>query len=96
MFKTLTEQEWVYQYAKSKERPLPIVLGTKGTWSGNGRPMIFLIAFTIVDLLYLADLYEVAHHPVREMQVKDITYYAININNKKQVKEIIKDWNSVG
>lgn len=93
MYKTLTEQEWVYEYVNKKEQLLPVVLGTKGTWSGNGKPMVFLIAFTIPDLLFLADIYHVAHHPVREMKVKHITYYAINITNKKQVKDIIKEWN---
>jgi hypothetical protein len=92
MYKTLTEAEWVREYIKRKENPLPVVLGTKGTWSGNGKPMIILIAFTIVDVLALADIYSVSHHPVRTMKESDFTYYAINIIDKKIVKEIIKEW----
>ncbi|QOR68287.1 hypothetical protein IM538_09385 [Cytobacillus suaedae] len=93
MYKSQTEQEWVYEYVRTKEKPLPVVLGTRGTWSGNGKQMVFLIAFTVMDLFVLADIYHVGHHPIREMKVKDITYFAININNSRQVKDIIKDWN---
>ncbi|MFS0863179.1 hypothetical protein [Fredinandcohnia sp. 179-A 10B2 NHS] len=92
MFKTITEQEWVYNYAKSKENPLPVVLGTNGTWTGNGKPMIILIGFTMEDVLVLGDMYGVSHHPVRKMKSHDITYFAINIIEKKKVKEIINEW----
>ncbi|WP_182102750.1 hypothetical protein [Niallia taxi] len=97
MYRTLTEAEWVFEYAKKKadkgEIPLPVVLGTRGTWTGNGKPMIILISLTgIVDVLTLADIYGVAHHPVREVKIHEVTYYAINIIDKKQVKEIINEW----
>lgn len=92
MFRTVTEQEWVYEYAIRKENPPPVVLGSRGTWSGNGKPMVILIGFTLVDVLVLGDIYGAAHHPVREMQHQGVTYYAINVVEKKKVKEIIKDW----
>lgn len=99
MYRTLTEAEWVYEYVERKkkngETPYPIVLGTNGTWTGNGKPMIILIALTVIDVLTLADLYGVAHHPVREVKVKELTYFAVNIINKKQVKEIIADWSTL-
>lgn len=93
MFKSITEQDWVYEYISNKKEPLPVVLGTKGTWTGNRKPMIILIGFTMVDVLVLGDIYGVSHHPVRKMTIKEITYYAINIVDKKKVKEIIDDWN---
>jgi len=92
MYKNLTEQEWVYEYLQNTKNPLPIVLGTKGTWSGNGKKMIFLIGFTLLDVLTLADLYQVSHHPVREMITKGYTYFAINITETKKVKSIINEW----
>ncbi|WP_449540264.1 hypothetical protein [Ferdinandcohnia sp. Marseille-Q9671] len=92
MFKTITEQDWVYKYMNQKSKPLPVVLGTKGTWTGNKKPMIILIGFTVEDVLILGDLYGVSHHPVRKMQSKEITYYAINIIDKKKVKKIIEEW----
>ena len=30
--KTLSEQEWVYNYLKSRKNPVPLVIGTRGTW----------------------------------------------------------------
>lgn len=93
MFKTITEQDWVYEYISNKTTPLPVVLGTKGTWTGNRKPMIILIGFTMEDVLVLGDIYGVSHHPVRKMKSQDITYYAINIIDKKKVKEIIEEWN---
>lgn len=92
MLKTRTEQEWVTDYIKGKEHPLPVVLGTKGTWTGNGKPMIILIAFSHEDVLTMGEIYGVAHHPVRVMEEKSVTYYAINIINKKKVKAIIQEW----
>ncbi len=92
MYKTRTEQEWIYDYLKEKEKPLPVVLGTRGTWTGNKKQIIILVGFTLMDVLTLADIYDVAHHPVRIESYKDITYYAINIVNKKRVKEIIEEW----
>lgn len=92
MFKTVTEQDWVDEYIKSKKNPSPVVLGTRGTWTGNRKPMIILIGFSMVDVLVLGDIYGVSHHPVRKMKSKNITYYAINIIEKKKVKEIIEEW----
>lgn len=88
----MTEQQWVKEYVQKTKNPLPVVLGTKGTWTGNGKPMIILIGFTIIDVLTLGDIYGVAHHPVRVMNEGVLTYYAINIIDKKQVKEIVEDW----
>ncbi|MEK5442874.1 hypothetical protein [Fredinandcohnia sp. FSL W7-1320] len=56
MFKTITEQDWVYEYISNRKKPLPVVLGTKGTWTGNRKPMIILIGFTMMDVLVLGDL----------------------------------------
>ena len=95
MIRNQTEQEWVYDYIQHKKDPLPLVLGTKGTWTGNGKPMIILIGFTLVDVFVLADICGVAHHPVRTMQYNELTYFAINIINKKHVKEIIQEWSSL-
>lgn len=92
MVRTLTEQEWVYEYLRRTKKPIPIVLGSRGTWTGNGKPMIILIGFTLVDVLLLGDIYGAAHHPVRMMKHQDLTYYAINVIDKKQVKRIINDW----
>lgn len=91
----MTEQQWIIEYIQRTEKPLPLVLGTRGTWSANGKPMIILIGFTIIDVLMLGDFYRVAHHPVRAMKLEEFTYYAINIIDKKRVKEIIADWKKV-
>jgi hypothetical protein len=88
----MTEQEWVAEYVKRKKNPLPVVLGTRGTWTGNKKLMIILIGFTIEDVLVLGDLYGASHHPVREMKNQGITYYAINVIDKKKVKEIMEEW----
>ena len=88
----MTEQEWVAEYVKRKKNPLPVVLGTRGTWTGNKKPMIILIGFTIEDVLVLGDLYGASHHPVREMKNQGITYYAINVIDNKKVKEIMEEW----
>jgi CO dehydrogenase/acetyl-CoA synthase alpha subunit len=92
VIKNRTEQEWIYDYVQNKKDPLPLVLGTKGTWTGNGKPMIILIGFTLIDVLVMGDIYGVSHHPVRKMEYRGLTYYAINLIEKKQVKEIIKEW----
>lgn len=95
MYRNITEQEWVYEYVKSKDQPLPVVLGTRGTWAANKKPMIILIGMTVVDVFVLGDIYRVSDHPVRKMNYKDITYYAINIVEKKRVREIIEEWREV-
>jgi hypothetical protein len=92
MIQAMTEQQWIKEYVKKTKKPLPIVLGTRGTWTGNGKPMIILIGFTIVDVLTLGDIYGVAHHPVRAMNVEGLTYYAINIIDRKKVKDIVEKW----
>ncbi|WP_102346369.1 hypothetical protein [Bacillus sp. Marseille-P3661] len=92
MIRSITEQEWVADYAKSKKNPLPVILGTRGTWTINNKPMIILIGFTKEDVLVLGDMYGASHHPVREMKEPTVTYYAINIIDKKKVTEIIENW----
>ncbi|OLS40045.1 hypothetical protein BTR25_11245 [Bacillus sp. MRMR6] len=92
MIRTLTEQQFVKEYLHKTKNPLPIVLGTRGTWTGNGKPMIILIGFTLVDVLTLGDIYGVSEHPVREITTDGLTYYAINIIEKKKVKQIIAEW----
>jgi hypothetical protein len=92
MYQTVTEQEWVYNYFIDRKKPLPVVLGTRGTWTGNKKPMIILIGFTLADVLVLGDLYGVSHHPVRKMQHQGGTYFAINVIDKKKVKKIIEEW----
>jgi CO dehydrogenase/acetyl-CoA synthase alpha subunit len=92
MRRSMTEQQWVMKYVQKTSKPLPIVLGTSGAWTGNGKPLIILIGFTLIDVLTLGDIYDVAHHPVRKMEIEGLTYYAINIIDKKQVKKIVEDW----
>jgi hypothetical protein len=92
MVRTITEQEWVYEYVKKNKNPLPVVLGSRGTWTGNGKPMIILIGFTLIDLSVLGDIYGAAQHPVRIMKHQGVTYYAINVIEKKKVKEIMNEW----
>lgn len=92
MIQTITEQEWIAEYVYRKKNPLPVVLGTRGTWTGNKKPMIILIGFTIVDVMVLGDIYGVSHHPVRKMKGSEVTYYAINIIDRKKVQQIIEEW----
>lgn len=88
----ITEQQWVKEYIAETETPLPIVLGTRGTWTGNGKPIVILIGFTMVDVLTLGDIYGVSHQAVRVMQADGFVYFAINIIDKKKVKDIIEEW----
>jgi hypothetical protein len=36
--KNLSEQEWVNNYLQNRDKPLPLVLGTRGTWGINAAP----------------------------------------------------------
>jgi hypothetical protein len=91
--KTLSEQEWVYNYLQDKEGPIPLVLGTKGTWGINGKGAIILVAFTIPDIMVLRDMHNVVKNPIRKVKYKDIVYFAVNIVDKKQVEYLIDYWN---
>ncbi len=90
--KPLTEQEWVYQYVKKRESPLPVVLGTRGTWTVQGQPVIILVAFTMVDIMAFRDMHGVPKHPIRTIKYKDMIYYAVNIIGTKSVESIMKFW----
>lgn len=90
----LTEQQWLQKYVEKHPNPLPVVIGTRGTWKVAGTYVIILVAFTEVDIELMASLHGVSHHPVRKMKLSDtLTYYAVNIIKKKQVREIIQSWN---
>jgi hypothetical protein len=90
--KNLSEQEWVYNYLKKRNKPLPLVLGSRGTWGINGNKAIILVAFTIPDIAVMRDLHNVSKNPIREMKYKDVVYYAVNIVAKKQVEYVIEYW----
>jgi hypothetical protein len=90
--KNLSEQEWVYSYHKNSNKPLPLVLGSRGTWGINGDKAIILVAFTLPDIAVMRDLHNVSKNPIREMKYKDIVYYAVNIVAKKQVEYVIDYW----
>ncbi|MFS0778176.1 hypothetical protein ABC255_19515 [Neobacillus sp. 3P2-tot-E-2] len=90
--KNLSEQEWVYNYLQKCNKPLPLVLGSRGTWGINGNKAIILVAFTIPDIAVMRDLHNVSKNPIREMKYKDIVYYAVNIVARKQVEYVIYYW----
>ncbi|MFJ5762427.1 hypothetical protein ACIQAA_25530 [Neobacillus sp. NPDC093182] len=90
--KNLSEQEWVYHYLKNSNKPLPLVLGSRGTWGISGNKAIILVAFTFPDIAVMRDLHNVSKNPIREMKYKDIVYYAVNIVAKKQVEYVIDYW----
>lgn len=90
--KGLSEQEWVYNYLKNSNKPLPLVLGSRGTWGINGNKAIILVAFTLPDIAVMRDIHNVSKNPIREMKYKDIVYYAVNIVAKKQVDYVIDYW----
>jgi hypothetical protein len=90
--KNLSEQEWVYNYIKKGNNPLPLVLGSRGTWGINGNKAIILVAFTLPDIAVMRDLHNVSKNPIREMKFKDIVYYAVNVVDKKQVEYVIDYW----
>ena len=88
----LSEQEWVYNYLQSRKRPLPLVLGTRGTWGIEGEKAIILIAFTMPDITVFREMHNVAKNPIRKVKYKNIVYFAINIVDKKQVEYLIDYW----
>jgi hypothetical protein len=90
--KALSEQEWVYNYLQSRKRPVPLVLGSRGTWGINGETAIILVAFTIPDITVFREIHNVSKNPIREMKYKDIVYFAVNIVDKKQVEYLIDYW----
>ena len=90
--KTLSEQEWVYNYLQSRKKPVPIVLGTRGTWGINGDRAIILVAFTILDIIVFREMHNVLKKPIRKMKYKNIVYFAVNIVDKKQVEYLIDYW----
>ncbi|QCJ44739.1 hypothetical protein FAY30_24225 [Bacillus sp. S3] len=90
--KNVSEQEWVYNYLQGKKSPLPLVLGTRGTWGINGKKVIILIAFTIPDIMAFRDMHNVGENPIRKMKYKDVVYFAVNIVGKKQVEYLMDYW----
>jgi hypothetical protein len=90
--KALSEQEWVYNYLQSRKNPVPLVLGSRGTWGINGETAIILVAFTIPDITIFREIHNVSKNPIREMKYKDIVYFAVNIVDKKQVEYLIDYW----
>jgi hypothetical protein len=90
--KTSSEQEWVFNYLQDREKPLPLVLGTRGTWGINGKKVIILVAFTLPDITVFREMHNVRNNPIRTMKYKDIVYYAVNIVDKKQVEYLIDFW----
>lgn len=90
--KVLSEQEWIYNYLQSQELPLPVVLGTKGTWGIKGEKVIIIVAFTMPDITVFRDIHNATINPIRKVKYKDIVYYAVNIVDKKQVEYLIDYW----
>jgi hypothetical protein len=90
--KTLSEQEWVYNYLQSRKKPVPLVLGTRGTWGIDGDRAIILFAFTIPDIIVFREMHNVLKNPIRKMKYKNIVYFAVNIVDKKQVEYLIDYW----
>ena len=90
--KALSEQEWVYNYLQSRKNPLPLVLGTRGTWGINGEKAIILIAFTMPDITVFREMHNVVKNPIRTVKYKNIVYFAVNIVDKKQVEYLIDYW----
>ncbi|RXT03820.1 hypothetical protein [Ammoniphilus sp. CFH 90114] len=90
--KLLTEQEWVYQYVQNSNHPLPVVMGTKGTWGKDGNPWIILIAGSYEDLMVMCDIHETPHSHIRRMTIHDLVYYAASITDPATVKQIMHTW----
>jgi hypothetical protein len=90
--KNLSEQEWISNHLQNRNNPLPLVLGTRGTWGINGKKAIILVAFTLPDITVFREMHNVTNHPIRTMKYKDIVYYAVNIVDKKQVEYLIDYW----
>lgn len=90
--KPLSEQEWVYQYVKNSDHPLPVVMGTKGTWGMNNRPWIVLIAGSYGDMMVMCDIHAVPIFHIRKMKIHDLIYYAASITDPQKVKAIMQSW----
>lgn len=90
--KTLSKQEWVYNYLKSRKIQVPLVLGTRGTWCINEKKAIILVALTILDIMVIREMHNVVKNPIRKVKYKDIVYLAVNIVDKKQVEYLIEYW----
>lgn len=90
--KPLSEQEWVYEYVKQSDMPLPVVLGTKGTWGMNNQPWIVLIAGTYPDMMVMCDIHSLPIFHIRRMKIRDLIYYAASITDPEKVKRIIQSW----
>jgi hypothetical protein len=93
--KNLSEQEWVYNYLQGKKSPLPLIIGTRGTWGINGKRAIILVAFTIPDIMVFREMHNVVKNPIRKMKYKDIVYFAVNIVDEKQVEYLIDYWKDI-
>lgn len=88
----LNEQEWVYNYLKNKKSPVPLAIGTRGTWGINEKKAIILVAFTIPDIMVFREMHNVEKNPIRKVKYKDIIYFAVNIVDKKKVEYLIEYW----
>ena len=93
--KNLSEQEWVYNYLQGEKSPLPLIIGTRGTWGINGKRAIILVAFTIPDIMVFRKMHNVVKNPIRKMKYKDIIYFAVNIVDEKQVEYLIDYWKDI-
>ena len=93
--KPLTEQEWVYRYLKDKDKPLPLIMGTRGTWGMDGIPWIILVAVSYGDIMVLCDLHQVPLSHIRKMKIHNLTYYAASITDPPKVKEVMETWNEI-
>ncbi|MCC3358212.1 hypothetical protein [Bacillus sp. REN16] len=90
--KGLSEQEWIHNYLQGRGNPLPLVLGTRGTWGINGETAIILVAFTMPDIEVLRDIHNATMNPIRKMKYRGVTYFAVNILDREQVINLIEEW----
>ena len=93
--KNLSEQEWFYNYLQGKKSPLPLIIGTRGTWGINGKRAIILVAFTIPDIMVFRKMHNVVKNSIRKMKYKDIIYFDVNIVDEKQVEYLIDYWKDI-
>jgi hypothetical protein len=92
--KNVSEQDSVYNYLQDKKSPLPLIIGTRGTWGINGKRTIILVAFTVPDIMVLREMHNVVKNPIRKMKYSSIVYFAVNIIDEKQVDYLIDYWKS--
>lgn len=64
--KLLSEQEWIYNYFKCRDYPLPVVLGTRGNWGIEGEKAIIIVAFTMPDITVFRDIHNASKNPIRK------------------------------